>query len=92
MATSDNAEGVFNLASGKQQAIREYVEMIRDIINPQFVLEFGTLNHSTQVYDLKANAERLHKMIGWTATTSFAEGINATVAWHRLCERRKLNA
>lgn len=89
LATSDKAEGVFNLASGKQQTIREYVEIVRDVINPQLSLEFGALNdNSVQVYDLKANVDRLREIVGWTATTSFADGIKATVDSHRSFERR----
>lgn len=91
LAKSEDAQGVFNIASGKQKTIREYAEAICNNINPALSLKFGALPQSpVQAYDLKANVDRLRNVVGWEPTTSFTNGINATIAWHRSNERSTL--
>lgn len=85
VATSDHAQGIFNVGSGDPRPLREVIERIRDIINPQLPLGFGEISYRPgQVMHLEASVARLKEVVGWTPTTSIEEGIAATIAWYQV--------
>jgi nucleoside-diphosphate-sugar epimerase len=74
------AEGVFNLGSGKAPTLRTTVELIRDIIDPKATLGFGMIPYRPdQVMHLEANIRRLTTSTGWIPKIPLSQGIRETV-------------
>jgi nucleoside-diphosphate-sugar epimerase len=79
-----NAEGVFNLGSGRPQTIRQTVEQLRDLIDPSLPLGLAEVPYrSDQVMHLQADISRLQAATGWTPRTALADGLAQTIQWHR---------
>jgi UDP-glucose 4-epimerase len=76
-------EGVFNLGSGRAEALRKVVEALRDAIDPKLPLGIGEVAYRPdQVMHLEADISRLGQATGWKPATSTEEGLKQTVAWH----------
>jgi UDP-glucose 4-epimerase len=79
-----DAEGVYNVGSGRIVTVRRVVERIRDLIDPSLPLGFGELLYRPdQVMHLEADISRLQRAVGWTAATDLDHGLAETVAWYR---------
>ena len=79
-----NAEGVFNLGSGRAQTIRQTVEQLRDLIDPSLPLGLAEVPYRPdQVMHLQADISRLQAATGWTPRTALADGLAQTIQWHR---------
>lgn len=75
--------GVFNLASGVARPLRESIVQIRDRINPSLPIGFGEVPPpSGGCVSMQPRIDRLRSMTSWRPTTSFADGVAATVAYH----------
>jgi UDP-glucose 4-epimerase len=84
VATKPLAEGVFNLGSGQAVTVRSVIEQIRDLAAPGMELLYGEIPfRPDQVMHMKADISRLAAAVGWSPHTPLAEGLAATVAWHR---------
>lgn len=71
---------VYVLGSGKVMSLRKYVEIIRDIINPNLKIGFGERPYfKNQVMHLEADNNSLTKDTGWKPCVSFIEGIKITI-------------
>lgn len=76
------AAGFFNLGSGTAVALREWVEQLRDMIDPQLPLGIGEVAYRPdQVMHLQADIARLSAATGWTPTTSARLGLAKTLAY-----------
>lgn len=72
----DNLSGIYNLGSGQSQTIRSIVEMVRDMINPEFSLIFGEVPYRPdQVMHLEANIDKMNQDTGWYPRIKLAVGI-----------------
>lgn len=70
------------LGSGKGMPLREYIEIMRNEINPKQEIGFGDIPYSKkQVMYLCADIEDLKKDTGFECMYSFEEGIKETVYW-----------
>jgi UDP-glucose 4-epimerase len=79
-----DAEGVFNVGSGRVVTVRRVVERIRDLIDPKLPLGFGELLHRPdQVTYLEADIGRLQRATGWTPRIDLDQGLSQTVDWYR---------
>jgi UDP-glucose 4-epimerase len=86
VATVDNsdAEGVYNLGSGRVVTVRRVVERIRDLIDPDRPIGFGALLYRPdQVMHLEADISRLLRATGWQPAIDLDHGLAETVAWYR---------
>ena len=84
LALETLASGIFNLGSGKAQAVRSLVETVRDLVDPALPLGFGDVPYrSDQVMHLQADIRKLVEATGWQPQTPLEEGLRRTVAWHR---------
>lgn len=64
------------LGSGKAKPLKEYIQIIRDIVAPDINLGFGTIPYGkNQTMYLCADTSDLEKDTGWQATMNFSEGI-----------------
>lgn len=68
------------LASGITRPLREYIEIIRDIVAPKAQLGIGALPYPEKpVMQLKADISDLERDTGWHPQVSFSEGIREIV-------------
>jgi nucleoside-diphosphate-sugar epimerase len=73
-----------DLGSGKLTSIRDIVQSIVAIIDPQITPQFGVLPDRPRQRERVADADYARSTLGWNATTSLEEGLAATVQWHRM--------
>lgn len=75
---------VYPLGSGQSRPLRDYIEIIRDEIDPSLELGFGQVSYSDkQVMHLEADISRLTADTGFVPQVSFREGIKKTIEWVR---------
>lgn len=73
---------VYPLGSGNAQPLRNYVEILRDVIDPALPLGFGEVPYSPlQVMHLQADVSTLQAGTGFVPKTDFAVGIHNTIEW-----------
>ena len=84
VASSPDATGTFNLGSGRGHTVREVIERVRDLIDPQAAIGFGDLAYApNQVMHMEANIDRLRQATGWQPEVDLATGLRCTVDWFR---------
>ena len=68
--------------SGQAKELREYINAIRDAIDPALPLGFGKIPYGPlQVMHLEADITDLQLDTGFVPATPFEEGIRATIEW-----------
>lgn len=71
---------IYGIGSGQYRKLREYVEEIRDCIDPQLELEIGVLPDMTaKTFSSCVNIFDLIQDTGFQIETSFGEGIKETI-------------
>lgn len=71
---------VYPLGSGRSRPLREYIEALRDAIDPALSLGFGEVPYGEgQVMYLAADIDPLRRDTGFEPATSFADGIRQTI-------------
>jgi nucleoside-diphosphate-sugar epimerase len=83
MAADHGSDGkVYTLGSGKPRILSEYVNAIKDIVNPNATLQFGKRDYYPhQAMYLCADISDLKKDIGWEPEVLFEEGIRRTLQY-----------
>lgn len=67
---------VYCLGCGETKPLREYIEIIRDIVAPEAELGFGEIPYPTDpVMELCADITTLRQDAGWTPAIAFEQGI-----------------
>lgn len=67
---------IYVLGSGTARPLAEYIKDIRNIVKPNAEIDLGAIPYSErQVMHLQADVDELHNDTGWTAHTTFIEGI-----------------
>lgn len=75
LGEKENVSGIYNIASGYQKKLREFVEEIRDVVNPEGKLEFGAkFSNPLRTFQLKPNVSRI-SALGFKPEVSIKEGI-----------------
>jgi dTDP-glucose 4,6-dehydratase len=74
---------VVNVATGLDLSVAEIAQLVVDVVgNPE-----ATITHVAerpgQVDRHLGSTQKLHALTGWRARTSFADGLERTVAWYR---------
>lgn len=78
---------IYCIGSGKTAPLYEYIEKVRQAVNPVAELGIGEVPYSpNQVMFLGADISELTKDTGFRLTTDFDEGIKKTVQWFRIQE------
>lgn len=73
---------IYCLGSGQPRMLKEYIQAIRDAVDPEAELGLGEVPYAPkQVMYLCADVTELIEDTGIQAETSFDEGIRRTVAW-----------
>ncbi len=72
--------GIYPIGSGVARPLREYIEIIRDLIDPSLSLGFGEIPYSEkQVMHLCADISKLREDTGFEPAVDFAEGTKKTI-------------
>jgi len=83
-ATSPNANGIFNLGSGQITTVKDIVERVRDLIDPELPLGLGEIPYRhDQIMRLQAEVSLLYKATDWKPQVSLDDGLEKTVQWYR---------
>lgn len=81
-AEKGRSGAVYPLGSGKARPLLDYVEELRDVIDPALPLGLGEIPYGEkQVMHLEADISALCEDTGFMPETSFAEGIQKTIQW-----------
>lgn len=71
---------VYTIGSGNTMPLRRYIEIIRDLINPDFEVGFGNIDYyPNQVMYLCADISKLTEDTGFEVEFTFEEGIKKTI-------------
>ena len=82
MALYGRDGAVYPLGSGQARPLREYVELLRDAIDPTLPLDFGAVPYRpNQVMHLEADIGPVRKDLGYQPSTRFETGIRKTIDW-----------
>lgn len=75
---------VYCIGSGQVRPLAEYIQVIRDTINPDMEIGMGEVPYfDKQVMYLCADIENLKRDTGFEPQVSFEEGIRQTVNWYK---------
>ena len=81
---ADRDGKIYCLGSGQAYPLKNYVKIMRDVIDPKLELGFGEIPYSDkQVMHLCADISRLTEDTGFVPGTSFQKGIRETVEYVR---------
>lgn len=84
LACTGRDGGVYPLASGEARPLREYIEELRDTVDPALPLGLGELPYGPQqVMHLAADISSLNRDTGFRPEISFSAGIRDTIEWVR---------
>lgn len=84
LALKGESGKVYPLGSGKAMPLKEYVQILRDQIDPGLPLGFGQRPYAPrQVMHLQADITALKNDTGYTPGTPFAKGAAETIDWYR---------
>lgn len=84
MAEAGRDGAVYTLGSGKTKTLKDYVNIIRNIINPNAEIKFGAREYNRdQVMHLEADTSILEKDTGWFARTEFEQGIKSIISRYK---------
>jgi len=73
---------VINLGTGQDVSIRAIAELVVDRLGkPRSLLTYGD-ERPGQVHRHIAGAERAAQLLGWRASTAFADGLGRTIRWY----------
>lgn len=74
----------YYLGSGKQRKLKEYIEIIRDTVNPEIELYLGEIPYHGNPLPAEAyDSSRLSIDTGFKAEIEFEDGIKRTIEWLR---------
>ena len=67
---------VYNVAAGESKPLREYIEIMRDIVSPGEILSIGEIPYpKNPIMKMEVDISKLQRDTGWQAKTTFADGI-----------------
>ena len=84
-AEKEKVDGkIYVMGSGQARPLREYMYIVRDIVDPEAQLGIGEIPYSDkQIMYLWADISSLYEDTGFTPRISFEEGIYRTMNWMR---------
>ena len=81
-ARSGRDGAVYPLGGGQSRPLKEYIEALRDAIDPALPLGLGEIPYGPgQVMRLEADLADLTRDTGFRPEVSFEEGIRETISW-----------
>ncbi len=84
MGESAREDAVYCLGSGEAKPLRDYIEILRDVVDPEAEIGLGELEYAkNQVMFLCADIKSLTRDTGFRPRTDFRTGIEKTIKWTR---------
>jgi UDP-glucose 4-epimerase len=81
----DNISGIFNLGSGQSIELRQIINKVKNLINPNLDIQFGIVSYrEDQIMHLESDIDKISKEIKWTPSIKIDEGLKKTVDWFKL--------
>jgi dTDP-glucose 4,6-dehydratase len=74
---------VINVATGVDISVREIAAMVLEAVGKPVDLTCNVPERLGQVDRHIGTTEKAERLLGWRARTTFAEGLERTVAWYR---------
>jgi dTDP-glucose 4,6-dehydratase len=74
---------VINVATGVDLSIARIADLVLDLVGEPASLRVNVPERPGQVDRHVGSTEKAQRLLGWTARTSFEEGLERTVAWYR---------
>ncbi|HZR91557.1 MAG TPA: GDP-mannose 4,6-dehydratase [Gaiellaceae bacterium] len=74
---------VINVATGVDVSVSEIADLVLDMLGKPASLKVSVEERPGQVDRHIGSTEKARRLLGWEARTSFAEGLERTVAWYR---------
>jgi nucleoside-diphosphate-sugar epimerase len=83
IVNQNNSCGVYNISSTQPTSLKMITTFIRDIIDPDFILEFGSLPYrQNQSMLIAGDVTLFNKVFGCLEETNFEEGIKNTINYY----------
>lgn len=77
-------QGVYNVGSGQARPLKEYVNIIRNMIDSRLKIGFGEVEYAPgQIMRFCADISNLTRDTGFVPTVPFARGIKETINWRK---------
>lgn len=84
LAESGKSNAVYILGSGESRPLREYIEILRDAMDPSLPLGFGRIPYGPQqVMHLQADIQPLQEDTAFSPSVPFCQGIRETIDAYR---------
>ncbi|MDP8910883.1 MAG: dTDP-glucose 4,6-dehydratase [Actinomycetota bacterium] len=74
---------VLNVATGTDISVAEIAELVLELVGRPTSLKLHLPERPGQVRRHIGSTEKIERLVGWCARTSFEEGLARTVAWYR---------
>jgi dTDP-glucose 4,6-dehydratase len=74
---------VLNVATGIDISVSDIADMVLGVLDKPGELKLHVPERLGQVDRHIGSTEKLERLVGWTARTTFEEGLERTVAWYR---------
>jgi dTDP-glucose 4,6-dehydratase len=74
---------VINVATGADISVNQIADIVLDALGKPASLKVNVSERMGQVDRHIGSTEKAKRLLGWEARTSFAEGLERTVAWYR---------
>jgi nucleoside-diphosphate-sugar epimerase len=75
-ALTECESGIYNIASGEYQQLKQFVESIKLVLNSKSELNFGAVPYGEKgPVNLTPNVEKIKQALGWTPEIDFEKGI-----------------
>ncbi len=84
-AVADCKNGIYNIASGKHQQLKNYVEIIKKVVGSDSRLEYGKVPYPAEgMVSFIPDVSKLKREIHWDSKITFEEGIKRILqGWKR---------
>lgn len=77
-------EGIVNIGSCQEIAIRDLVQKIHTLSGSSSPLRIGALpNRPTEIWRMSSDNRRAKELLGWQPEVDFEDGLRRTIAWFR---------
>lgn len=82
LAQKGESEETYMIGSGKSKPLKDYIEIIRKVINPEIPVLYGKKPYTdTTVMHLACDISKLRVATGFQPQVSFEDGIRKTIEW-----------
>ncbi|HWE68379.1 MAG TPA: SDR family NAD(P)-dependent oxidoreductase [Acidimicrobiales bacterium] len=79
---------VINVSHGEEVSIRQLAQTVLDLMGNPVKALFGALeNRPTEIWRMFGDSTKARQLLGWSPTTSLADGLSRTIDWYRSQER-----